>query len=118
MLAGHVVSRGTFVRAVASGWIVPTADDTAVIAPGVKAILCAGALCLEDVARKAMVWIYTSWIAIDRNSPVIEGEYYHCELLKQYGNIKSHRPEPVGEDCKHSGEQCAPWVRRMNWEAS
>lgn len=116
-LAGHVVSREVFDKAIASGWIIRTADDAAVVAHGVKAALHAGALCLEDLARKAAVWIYTSWISIDRNSPVIEGEYYHRELLKQYGNVKSHRPEPVGEDCKH-GSQCAPWVRRMDWQAS
>lgn len=128
-LAGHVVSREVFDKAIASRWIAaepPTIDQdgnevpstVARVVSGVKAALQNGALWLEDAARKAAVWIYTSWISIDRNSPIIEGEYWKRELLKQYGNVKSRRPEPVGEDCKHSGEQCAPWVRRMDWEAS
>lgn len=32
----------------------------------------------------AFLFIYTSWIAIDRNAPVIRGEFYMRELLRQY----------------------------------
>ena len=120
-IAGHVgvVSRETWKAAIASGWIVPMAEEcVAVVAFGVKVTFKNGMLWLEDTYRKALIWIYTSWIAIDRNSPVIEGDYWKRELLKQYGNIKSHRPEPVGDDCKHPGEQCPLWVRRLDWEAS
>lgn len=106
-LAGHVVSREVFNRALASGWIIRTADDAAVVAHGVKAALHAGALCLEDMARKAMIWIYTSWISIDRDSPVIQGEHWEREIVKQYGNIKSHRVEPDGT-----------WIERCDWKAS
>lgn len=116
-LAGHIVSRDVFDKAIASGWIVEAEQGVARVVSGVKAALQNGALWLEDTARKAAVWIYTSWIAIDRNAPIIEGEYYRRELLRQYDPIKSYRPESVGEECRH-GSQCAPWVRRMDWEAS
>jgi len=106
-LAGHVVSREVFNRAIASGWIVRTADDAAVVAHGVKAALHAGALCLEDMARKAMIWIYTSWISIDRNSPVIQGEYFVRDIQREYGNIKSKKVEADGT-----------WIDRCDWEAS
>lgn len=106
-LAGHVVSRDVFNRALASGWIVRTADDAAVVAHGVKAALHAGALCLEDMAKKAMIWIYTSWISIDRDSPIIQGEYFVRDIQREYGNIKSKKVEPDGT-----------WIDRCDWGAS
>jgi hypothetical protein len=106
-LAGHVVSREVFNRALASGWIVRTADDAAVVAHGVKAALHAGALCLEDIAKKAMIWIYTSWISIDRDSPIIQGEYFVRDIQREYGNVKSKKVEPDGT-----------WIERCDWEVS
>lgn len=106
-LAGHNVSREVFNRALASGWIVRTAESTAVVAHGVKAALRAGALCLEDLAEKALIWIYTSWISIDRDSPVIQGEYYMRDIQKEYGNLRSKRVEPDGT-----------WIDRCDWKVS
>lgn len=117
-LAGHVVSREVFNRALASGWIVadrPTVDEggkivpstSACVAPGVKAALHAGALCLEDMAHKALIWIYTSWISIDRDSPIIQGEYFTRDIQREYGNLKSKKVEADGT-----------WIDRCDWEAS
>lgn len=106
-LAGHVVSREVFNHALASGWIIRTADDAAVVAHGVKAALRAGALCLEDMAEKVLIWIYTSWISIDRMSPVIQGEYFVRDIQREYGNMKSKKVEPDGT-----------WIERCDWAAS
>lgn len=103
----HHISRETFNKAIASGWIVQTGERIATIAHGVKAQLHNGVLWLEDAAAKATIWIYTSWISINRISPVIEGDYYKRELLSQYGNVKSHRPEPDGT-----------WIERCDWKES
>lgn len=32
----------------------------------------------------AFIFVYTSWLAIDRSAPVIRGEYWLRELLRQY----------------------------------
>lgn len=106
-LAGHVVSRDVFNRALASGWIIRTGSDVAVVAHGVKAALRAGALCLEDLAEKALIWIYTSWISIDRMSPVIQGEYFVRDIRNEYGNLRSKKVEPDGT-----------WIDRCDWKVS
>jgi len=106
-LPGHVVSRDVFNRALASGWIIRTADDAAVVAHGVKAALRAGALCLEDLAEKALIWIYTSWISIDRMSPIIQGEYFVRDIQREYGNLRSKPVEPDGD-----------WLDRCDWKVS
>lgn len=106
-LAGHVVSRDVFNRALASGWITRAGSDVAVVAHGVKAALRAGALCLEDMAKKAMIWIYTSWISIDRISPIIQGEYFVRDIRDEYGNLKSKPVEPDGD-----------WLDRCDWKVS
>lgn len=103
----HGVSREVFNRAIASGWIIATSQNTAVVAHGVWAELRAGVLCLKDTARKALIWIYTSWISIDRDSPVIQGEYYMRDIQKEYGNLRSKRVEPDGG-----------WIERCDWEVS
>jgi hypothetical protein len=117
-LAGHVVSREVFNRAVASQWIIAepsTMDEngnmipstSARVAHGVKAALHAGALCLEDMAHKAIIWIYTSWISIDRDSPIIQGEYFVRDIQREYGSLKSKKVEPDGT-----------WIERCDWAVS
>lgn len=115
-LAGHVVSRDVFNRALASGWIIRTGAHVAVVARGVKAALRAGTLCLEDLAEKALIWIYTSWISIDRISPIIQGEYFVrdiqseyfvCDIRDKYGNLRSKPVEPDGN-----------WLDRCDWKVS
>jgi len=117
-LPGHVVSREVFNRAIASQWIIAepsTVDEngkivlstSARVAHGVKAALRAGALCLEDLAEKALIWIYTSWISIDRMSPVIQGEYFVRDIRDEYGNLRSKPVEPDGD-----------WLDRCDWKVS
>lgn len=122
-LAGHAVSREVFNRALASGWIVRTAESTAVVAHGVKAALRAGALCLEDLAEKALIWIYTSWISIDRDSPVIQGEHYQGEIEWEYGNSVKEKAVKDGKwvmvrDGRLVFESNRPISERIDWEVS
>jgi hypothetical protein len=133
-LAGHVVSREVFNRAVASQWIIAepsTMDEngntipstSARVAHGVKAVLRAGALCLEDMARKALIWIYTSWISIDRDSPIIQGRGYQDEIEWKYGNSVKEKVVKDGKwvmvrDGHLVFESNRPISERMNWEAS
>jgi hypothetical protein len=117
-LAVHVVSREVFNRAVASQWIIAepsTMDEngnmipstSARVAHGVKAALRAGALCLEDMAHKAMIWIYTSWISIDRDSPRHQDDDFTRYIQREYGNLKSKKVEPDGT-----------WIERCDWAVS
>lgn len=122
-LAGHVVSRDVFNRALASGWIIRTGSDVAVVAHGVKAALRAGALCLEDLAEKALIWIYTSWISIDRDSPIIQGERFQSELEWEYGNSLKEKVVKDGKwtmirDGHLVFESNRPIGERINREAS
>jgi len=103
----HDVSREVFRQAIASGWIVPTSDNVATVARGVWAELRAGVLCLKDTARKALIWIYTSWISIDRMSPIIQGEYFVRDIQREYGNLRSKPVEPDGD-----------WLDRCDWKVS
>jgi hypothetical protein len=117
-LAGHVVSREVFNRALASQWIIAepsTMDEngnmipstSARVAHGVKASLHAGALCLEDMAHKAIIWIFTSWISIDRDSPRHQDDDFTRYIQCEYGNLKSKKVEPDGT-----------WIERCDWEVS
>ena len=62
---------------------------------------------LEDLAEKALIWIYTSWISIDRMSPIIQGEYFVRDIQREYGNLRSKPVEPDGD-----------WLDRCDWKVS
>lgn len=90
----ETVNAAEWNRAIADRWIVPvTLDDGSLsdriarLADGVKATLCDGVLHLHDLHKKADVWIYTSWKAIDRRAPLIRGEYFVREVRRQYAPV-------------------------------
>lgn len=88
----ETVSAAEWQRALADGWILPErredgslSDRIAELASGVTAKLVNGVLHLADTAKhRADVFIYTSWLAIDRGAPMIRGEFYQKEIRRQY----------------------------------
>lgn len=103
----HSVTAKVFRRAVASGWIEPTCANRAKLAHGVIARWRDGALWLLNKAKQAAVWIYTSWLAVERVSPIIEGPYFRRTLEREHcGPRIVPRRDP------------RPWWARCDWEAS
>lgn len=101
------VNAATFHRAVASGWIVKAGERRGVLAHGVIARWRDGALWLLNEVKQAAVWIYTSWLAVERVSPIIEGPYFRRTLEREHcGPRIVPRRDP------------RPWWARCDWEAS
>lgn len=100
----ETISATEWNRAVADGWIVPEAGKTAILAKGIVARLRDGVLWLRNLAAKATTWIYTSWISIERNSPVIQGEYYRRQIERDHCGPRVTVREPEGT-----------WLDRCDW---
>jgi len=100
----ETISATEWKRAVSGGWIVPEAGKTAVLATGIVARLRDGVLYLRNLAAKTSVWIYTSWISIDRQSPIIQGEYYRRQVEKDHCGPRVVVREPEGT-----------WLDRCDW---
>lgn len=103
----YSVNAETFHRAIASGWLTPTGERTATLATGVIARLRDGALWLLNEIKQAAIWIYTSWLAIDRISPIIQGDYFKRTLEREHCGARIVKREPKGT-----------WWERCDWKAS
>jgi len=69
----HRVTSGEWNRLASAGVITPKRLDDGRVSRRVA-----------QLNLGAFLWIYTSWIAIDRRAPMIRGEFYLRELLRQY----------------------------------
>ncbi|HMX27603.1 MAG TPA: hypothetical protein PLD20_34010 [Blastocatellia bacterium] len=78
----YTVNAKEFAHALAGGWVVTVTDRIAKIADGVRARLEDGALRLERAAGECW-FIYTSWIAIERQAPH-RGEYWERAILEDH----------------------------------
>lgn len=104
----ETVNASEWRRALADGWIVPVrrddgqlSDRVAQLACNVVATLRDGILYLKDLKRRAEVFIYTSWRAIDAKAPMIRGEFYFKEIRRQYAN---ERPNPDADVIDRYGQ--------------
>lgn len=91
-------------RAVADQMIVPEAGKTAVLAAGVVARLRGRVLWLHNLVTKVSYWIYTSWISVERHSPIIQGEYYRRQIEHDHCGPRVTVREPEGT-----------WMDRCDW---
>jgi hypothetical protein len=98
------VTAAEWQRAITDGWIVPETGKTAVLAKGIVARLRDGVLWLRNLAAKTSAWIYTSWISIERSSPVIQGEYYRRQIERDHCGPRVVVREPEGT-----------WMDRCDW---
>ena len=103
----YSVSIAEFHRAVASGWLIPAGENRAVLPPGVIGRLRDGALWLLNEVKQTTYWIYTSWLAVDRVSPIIQGPYFQRTLEREHCG-----PRVVRQESKE------PWWKRADWKAS
>lgn len=103
----HTVPASEWQYAVSHGWVVPIDGEKvhlARLADGVIARMKNGVMWLESKIKQATTWIYTSWISIERNSPVIQGEYYRRQIERDHCGPRVVVREPEGT-----------WIDRCDW---
>lgn len=98
------VSAFDFHRAISSGWLRAVDEKRAVLADGVRALFRAGVVWLVDEVKRQFFRLYTSWIAIERVSPIVQGPYYQRTLEQEHCGPRSVEIGPEG-----------PWWERCNW---